>query len=229
MRGAFAPHLGFRLAVTDWGELLAALDGGVPPRSVRAWWLLDVLHLHLLMMDPEVRGPQVLLAALPFAHAVGGPFPKGQNSQANMRASPQWPCLSLLCASKLGAGKEAEHSQEETARARNWQTFAPSPGASPHDRKCDAESPGSRVVRYLTAASAWEIKEGTALKRQIEMKRPELCHQPRWRLRRRSTPPLYNLTCHGKACLWARDHTRKFLREENTFPVEPLSVWIQTQ
>lgn len=65
--------------MTDWCELLATLDGGVPPSRVGACWLLDVFHLHFLMMDPKIRGSQVLLAALPFANTVGGPFPMEQN------------------------------------------------------------------------------------------------------------------------------------------------------
>lgn len=35
-------------------------------------------------MDPQVRGPEVLLAALPFANAVGGPFPTEQNQEADV-------------------------------------------------------------------------------------------------------------------------------------------------
>lgn len=36
---------------------------------------LHVLHLHLLVVDPEVRGPKVLLAALPLAGAVARSLP----------------------------------------------------------------------------------------------------------------------------------------------------------
>lgn len=79
MRRAFAPQMGLWLAVTDWREVLATLDGGVPSCRVSAWWLLNIFHLHFFMMDPKIRGPEVFLAALPFANTVGGPFPKEQN------------------------------------------------------------------------------------------------------------------------------------------------------
>lgn len=70
--------------MADGREVLAALDGGVSCRRVGAWRLLDVFHLHFFVMDPQVRGPEVLLAALPFANAVGGPFPTEQNQEADV-------------------------------------------------------------------------------------------------------------------------------------------------
>lgn len=70
--------------MADGREVLAALDGGVSRRRVGAWRLLDVFHLHFFVMDPQVRGPEVLLAALPFANAVGGPFPTEQNQEADV-------------------------------------------------------------------------------------------------------------------------------------------------
>lgn len=73
--GALAPQLCFRLAVATGSDVLATLHWGVPPRGLRARWLLHVLHFHLLVVDPQVRGSQVLLAALPFPGAVGRAFP----------------------------------------------------------------------------------------------------------------------------------------------------------
>lgn len=80
MRGAFAPQLGFRLAVADWCEVLATLDGRVPSCRVSTRWLLDIFHLHFFMMYPKIRGPEVLLAALPLANTVGGAFPMEQKN-----------------------------------------------------------------------------------------------------------------------------------------------------
>jgi hypothetical protein len=79
MGGAFAPQLGFWLAVADWCEVLATLDGGVPSCRISAWWLLNIFHFHFFMMDPKIRGSEVLLAAFPFAHTVGGPFSMEQS------------------------------------------------------------------------------------------------------------------------------------------------------
>lgn len=95
--------------MADGCEVLATLEGGVPSRGVGARRLLDVFHLHFLVMDPEVRRPQVFLAALPFADTVGGPFPAEQNKQkANERACTQRPSLSFLWPWKLEAGRENE-------------------------------------------------------------------------------------------------------------------------
>lgn len=74
VRGAFAPQLGLWLAVADGCEVLATLDGRVPSCRVSGQWLLNIFHLHFFMMYPKIWGPQVLLAALPFANTVGSPF-----------------------------------------------------------------------------------------------------------------------------------------------------------
>lgn len=81
--------------MADGREVLAALDGGVSRRRVGAWWLLDIFHLHFFMMDPQVRGPEVLLAALSFANTVGGPFPMEQNQEADVSTFIRWLFLSL--------------------------------------------------------------------------------------------------------------------------------------
>lgn len=79
--GALAAQLRFGLAVADGGDVLAALHGRVPACGVGARWLLHVLHFHLLVVDPQIRGPQVLLAALPFAGAVGRTFPAAKKKE----------------------------------------------------------------------------------------------------------------------------------------------------
>lgn len=81
LRGALAAQLCFRLAVADGGDVLAALHGGVPSCGVRARWLLDVLHFHLLVVYPQIRRSQVLLAALPFTSAVSCTFPAAKKDQ----------------------------------------------------------------------------------------------------------------------------------------------------
>lgn len=81
LRGALGSQLRFGLAVADGGDVLAALHGRVPPRGVGARRLLHVLHLHLLVVDPQIRGPQVLLAALPLAGAVGRTFPAAKENE----------------------------------------------------------------------------------------------------------------------------------------------------
>lgn len=81
LRGALAAQLRFRLAVADGGDVLAALHRGVPSCRVRACRLLDVLHFHLLVVYPQIRGSQVLLAALPFTSAVGCTFPAANKDQ----------------------------------------------------------------------------------------------------------------------------------------------------
>lgn len=81
LRGALGAQLRFGLAVADGGDVLAALHGRVPPRGVGARRLLHVLHFHLLVVDPQIRGPQVLLAALPFAGAVGRTFPAAKGKE----------------------------------------------------------------------------------------------------------------------------------------------------
>lgn len=67
---AFAPHLALWLAVCHLGEVLARLDWWIVARRCDAGSFLHVLHLHLLVVDPEVRRPQVLLAALPLTGTV---------------------------------------------------------------------------------------------------------------------------------------------------------------
>lgn len=89
--GALAPQLRFRLAVAAGGDVLAALHRRVSPRGLRARWLLHVLHFHLLVVDPQVRGSQVLLAALPFPGAVGCAFPGAKKIRLKLSRSNIFP------------------------------------------------------------------------------------------------------------------------------------------
>lgn len=77
---AFAAHLALRLAVCHLGEVLAGLDWWIVARRCNAGSFLHILHLHLLMVDPEVRRPQVLLAALPLTGAVACSLPAQRNT-----------------------------------------------------------------------------------------------------------------------------------------------------
>lgn len=126
--------------MADGREVLAALDGGVSRRRVGAWWLLDIFHLHFFMMDPQVRGPEVLLAALSFANAVGGPFPMEQNQEADVSTFIRWLFLSLsflfLSQFKLEARERRQKRSQEEPReiqalaASAWLPFLSFPGAS---------------------------------------------------------------------------------------------------
>lgn len=118
--------------MADGREVLAALDGGVSRRRVGAWRLLDVFHLHFFVMDPQVRGPEVLLAALPFANAVGGPFPTEQNQEADVSTVFEG-FSSLFFFFSVNSSQKRERGNKSAPRrnpvkARRWQ---PGPAAFP--------------------------------------------------------------------------------------------------
>lgn len=133
MWGAFASHLGFWLAVANWCEVLAALDGGVPSCRVSSWRLLNIFHFHFFMMDPQVRRSEVLLTALPLAHTVGGPFPMQQSERAGVSPSIQWGLLSFsLSVQVKSREKKQKDSQGESDKTPklaglSWPSFLFSP------------------------------------------------------------------------------------------------------
>lgn len=73
------------------GEVLAGLDGRVADGRGDAGRFLHVLHLHLLVVDPQVRRPQLLLAAFPLPGAVARPLPAAQRGEAESRTGQRWP------------------------------------------------------------------------------------------------------------------------------------------
>lgn len=86
------------------------------PRGGSAGGFLQVLHLHLFMMDPEVRRPQVLLAAFPFAGAVARPLPAPKHGRRSARKriapSPDWlkasECVCVLLSLLSGGTPRAD-------------------------------------------------------------------------------------------------------------------------
>lgn len=84
MGGILASHLAFWLAVADWCEVLATLDGGASSCRVRSCRLLDIFHFHFFMMYPKIGRPEVLLTALPLARTVRGPFPMWGSERADV-------------------------------------------------------------------------------------------------------------------------------------------------
>lgn len=150
MRGAFASHLGFWLAVANWCEVLAALDRGVPSCRVSSRRLLNIFHFHFFMMYPKVRRSEVLLTTLPLAHTVGGPFPVQQSERAGVSASIQWCLLSFLCQFTLEVEKRNKRTpRRNQMKPQNWQAclgclFSFPPEPQHISRRCWAESLGSQ-------------------------------------------------------------------------------------
>lgn len=71
----------------DLWEVLAGLDGRIMSGRGDAGGFLHVLHLHLLVMDPEVRRSQVLLAALPLAGTMARSLPAQRTRNTQVRRS----------------------------------------------------------------------------------------------------------------------------------------------
>lgn len=121
------------------------------------------------MMDPQIRWPEVLLAALPFANTVGGPFPEEQNEKANMSSCIQQLLLFFfffffLSQFKLEAGKETKGLPGENLEIQeladlSWLPFPLSPQKLHIYGRHGAESPGSRqpARQCLPPASLLQI------------------------------------------------------------------------
>lgn len=122
MRGAFAAQLGFWLAVADRCEVLAALDGGVPSCRISTRWLLDIFHLHFFMMYPKIRGPEVLLAALPLSNTVGGPLPMEQKLEGECECvySMVFPLISRSIQVRSREGYKSV-PRRKPMKSKNWQ------------------------------------------------------------------------------------------------------------
>lgn len=82
---ALTAHLTLWLAVADGGaDLLTALDGWLAAGGGGARGFLHVLHLHLLVMNPEIRRSEVFLTALPLTCAVSRTLPEHTHTQMMM-------------------------------------------------------------------------------------------------------------------------------------------------